>query len=158
MVNSYNRMSDTGNVSVLLDTGYKMWYWVLHCVNRHKKKTYLIFMCRISSLDSTFLRKMVFWLSVIWETSAKQWAVYLSETLHFIWCSIRKQFQRHRKELILLWQLNVNTMTDMQKNKTVSEGRMWRKPTSLTFYTEFTSLPVLLEPTGFIQLGYQLGS
>lgn len=34
-------------------------------------------MCRISSLDSTFLRKMAFWLSVMWQTRAKHWAVDL---------------------------------------------------------------------------------
>lgn len=30
-----------------------------------KKRSYFIFMCRISSPESTFFRKMVFWLSVM---------------------------------------------------------------------------------------------
>lgn len=36
---------------------------------------YFIFRCRISSLDRTFLRKIVFWLSVMWDTKARHCAV-----------------------------------------------------------------------------------
>lgn len=49
-------------------------------VHKWRLETYVIFMCRISSLVSTFLRKMLFWLSVMWETNARQWAVYLHNT------------------------------------------------------------------------------
>ena len=47
---------------------------------RQSKGAYFIFMCMISSLESTFRRKMVFWLSVMRETSARQWAVDLGRT------------------------------------------------------------------------------
>lgn len=48
-------------------------------------------MWRISSFVSTFLRKIVFWLSVICETSAKQWAVYLLKTMEMLVKSAQHQ-------------------------------------------------------------------
>lgn len=53
----------------------------LQMFHQQRLETYVIFMCWISSLVSTFLRKMLFWLSVMWETNAKQWAVYLQGTI-----------------------------------------------------------------------------